>query len=279
MKAVAGLPCSEYLRGMRAAVLLLIGCTLPKSDPRPGDESHSVGDTTPPWGPAALQVSPDAVDFGIVELGESVSRSIELANVGGDVLALDEIRLADADPTIELDWTGGGTLSSGASAGLSLTWLPTRAQDLKNELRIGSSDPVAPFLFVSLTGVTVTPRIEVDPTSTDFGSMPIGFSTIQPIAIRNVGHGDLEIESVSYMPSDPDDLAYFPGSDPQEPKSALVFPLTIAPGEERTVTITYAPHDERDDQGVLTVTSNDPDTPQVHAEQHGSGVADPDTGT
>jgi hypothetical protein len=59
-------------------------------------------------GTPALQVRPDAVDFGVVALGEEcpwVDRAEQRRPVTS--LVLDELRLADADPTIELDWRGG----------------------------------------------------------------------------------------------------------------------------------------------------------------------------
>lgn len=256
----------------RAAVLLLTGCTLRAGDPGPVEESRPAEDTGP-WGPPALQVRPDAVDFGVIEVGDRVSTSIELENIGGDDLVLDELELAHADPTIELDWAAGDTLAAGASAQLSLMWSPDDAAVLDGKLWIRSNDPVSPIFAVSLTGATATPQIQVDPIIVDFGVVPIGRDTVQPISILNAGYADLEIESVSFLPSDPDDLEYFPGANPGDPTSAWVFPLTIPPGESRDVTITYTPMDEIEDHGVLTVESNDPVTPEVRAEQQGTGVA------
>jgi hypothetical protein len=181
MTGVAEAPGSEYLRGMRAAVLLLTGCTLPSSDPHPREQSKPADQSLP----------------------------------GAD------------------------------------TALPV--------------EDTAP----SATGVTATPHIELDPTSTDFGSVPIGRYTVQPISIKNVGHADLEIDSVLFMPSDPSDLTMEP----------IETPLVVPSGEMRVVTIQFAPTDEGKDQSVLTVQSNDSNAPTVHAELHGTGVADADTGT
>ena len=266
---MAGALGAEYCRAMRAAVLVLTGCSLKSPDHRPGDESHAVEDTAP-WGPPALQVTPDAVDFGVVDLGEHVSTTIELANVGGDDLVLDELRVAYEEPSIELDWDGGDALAAGASAPLSLTWSPRRAQDLKIELRVGSNDPVAPIVAVLLTGATATPRIDVDPTLTDFGQVPVGYSIERSIKIANVGHADLEIESVSFLPDDPDAMVM--------ELEDFVIPALVPWGEMRSVRIRYTPDDEGENRGVLTVQSNDPDMPTIRAELEGAGVAEPDTG-
>jgi hypothetical protein len=279
--AVADVLCSEYLRGMgadRAAVLLLTGCTLRAGNPGPVEDLRPAEDTGP-WVPPALQVRPDAIDFGAIEVGDRVSTSIELENIGGDDLVLDELELAHEDPTIQLEWAAGDTLAAGASAQLSLTWSPHDVAILENKLWILSNDPDTPFFAVQLTGATATPQIQVDPISVDFGVVTIGRDTVRHVSILNAGYADLEIESVSFMASDSDDLQYFPGPDPGDPTSAWAFPLTIPPGESRDVTITYAPLDDTADQSVLTVNSNDPVTPQVRAEQEGTGVAQEDTGT
>jgi hypothetical protein len=226
-------------------------------------------DAVAPWGPPALQVQPDSISFGVVELGGSVSASIELANVGGDDLVLDELRLAYDEPSIELEWAGGETLAAGASADLSLAWSPERAQALESKLRIGSNDPVAPIVAVWLTGATATPQIRVDPISVDFGEVPVGFTLEQTIAIMNTGYADLHVESVLYLVTDPDVLVL----------EEVVTPALLLPGEQLQVRIQYTPDDEGDQHGVLTVESDDPWTPVVHAEQYGTGVADSDTGT
>jgi hypothetical protein len=268
--AVAGAFGADYPCGMRAAVLLLPGCSLPNSEPSPVEESPSVEDaavSTPP----SLQVEPDAVDFGLVEAGADPRVSIELANVGGGVLLVDELHLADGDPTVELELAGGGqTVAAGTSASLWVTWSPDQTSELNNLILIGSNDPRTPTTVVHLTGqVLPTPHIVVDPTSVDFGQVPVGYTTVQPIAIANVGDADLEIESVSFMPNDPDDMRMKP----------IDTPLVILPGELVDLFVEYAPTSAGEDHGVITVASNDPVTPQVHAEQSGTCVADPDTGT
>ena len=183
-------------RAFWAAILLLCGCSLKGGDPRPDPESRPGEDTVEPWGPPALRVTPDAVDFGVVDVGDRASTSIELANVGGDDLVLNELRMAYDDSSIELGWKGGDVLAAGAAADLSLTWSPDRADYLESKLRIGSNDPVAPIIAVWLTGVTTTPRIHIDPSSVDFGVLPVGKTVEQPIAIANVGYADLEVQSI-----------------------------------------------------------------------------------
>ena len=254
---------------MRAAVLLLTGCSLPAADSQPVDHHHgtSIGETSPPSGPA-LQVRPATVDFGVVQLNYSVTKSIELSNVGLDDLVLGEFRLENNDPTIGIDWSGSETLAAGASGDVFLSWSPERVQSLGNQLRIVSNDPVAPLVTVWLTGATDGPQIELNPSVTDFGEMPIGLDIAQSIHVSNVGNADLEIESLVFLTTDPNDLDMKP----------IETPLLVPAGMMVGVTIQWAPTDEGKDIGILTVQSNDPVTPEVRAELYGIGVTAADTG-
>ena len=250
-------------RASWAAILLLCGCSLPNPNPRPAEDSIA------PTGPPALEVRPEAIDFGMVDVGSRATTSLELANVGESDLVLNELRLAEENRTIDLVWASGDVLVAGASADLLLTWSPPDfEEDLESELRIATNDPVAPIVAVGLTGVPAAPQIEVDPTSVDFGEVPLGHSIEQPIAIRNVGYADLEVQSIRYNATGPYELQMEP----------IEVPLVIPVGEMVEVSIRYAPEDEDPDHGVLTVQSDDPFTPEVHAEQEGNGVAW-DTGT
>ena len=244
---------------MHAAVLLLLGCKLPDSDRQSG-----VDDTSASVFPA-LQVKPAAVDFGVVQPNDSATRSLELANVGDANLVLDEPRLQTEDASIGLEWAGDTTVVPGTSTHLLVTWSPEESR-VDDTLLIGSNDPITPVVVVGVTGAIPTPQIQVDPSKVDFGHVPVGSSFEQLIAIRNVGDADLHVEALQYVCADPDDLVLeLEGNVP---------PVVVPPGEEFDVSIRYTPGEQGDDQGLLTVQSDDPWSPSVHAEQIGTGVAE-----
>jgi hypothetical protein len=119
--AVVGRSFSEYLPGMRAAVFLLAGCSLPKSDPGPveqsrpvedsesppvGDSSPPVEDTSPPAPAPQIHVDPTSVDLGDVPIGTSIEEMIEIASVGSadlHVEALDYVSVGPNDWALELE--------------------------------------------------------------------------------------------------------------------------------------------------------------------------------
>jgi hypothetical protein len=186
------------------------------------------------------------------------------------VLLLDELHLTDGDPTVELELTGGQTIAAGTSANLWVTWSPEEWSELDDLILIGSNDPTTPYAVVHLTGqVAATPHIVLDPDSVDFGDVPVGNTVETAVVIMNTGHADLAIESVQVTTSDPDALMV----------EEIATPVILYSGERQNLWIRYTPHDEGDNDGVLTVDSDDPVTPSVHAELQGTGVAAMDTGT
>src|SRR4029453_7551109 len=140
----------------------------------------------------------------------------------------------------------------GATAQFTVTFDPKQPFEHPEQVLIDSDDCETPTAAVDVNGVGLAPQIKVDPATVDFGYLDIGCETVQPITISNVGNSPLILDSAPmFMPSNPDDLHYYaaPSKDYADPKSALVFPLTIPPGEASEVTIVYAPLDDTDDHG------------------------------
>ena len=222
----------------------------------------------------AIEVTPTAIDFGndfdIVAGTEPISQVVEVKNTGDAPLHILDLYLAQGEPSYDVSNISSLVLNVGATAQFSVTFDPKQPFEHPEQVLIDSDDCETPTAAVDVNGVGLAPQIELDPASVDFGYLDIGCETVQRIAMRNIGNAPLVLESApTYLPSDPDDLKYFAGSDPANPDSALVFPLTIIPGTEEYVTITYAPLDETDDKGTLTVESNDPFLQQARAEQTG----------
>jgi hypothetical protein len=250
-------------------VLCLAACgdyNLVEKDPDGGDNGNGKC--------AAIEVTPTSIDFGddfdIVAGTEPRTETVEVKNVGEAPLHILDLYLAQGEPSYDVSQMSSLVLNVGATAQFTVTFDPKQPFEHPEQILIDSDDCDTPTAAVAVNGVGLAPQIEIDPVTVDFGYLDVGCETNQLITISNVGNAPLILPTApSFMPSDPDDLIYFAGSDPEDPKSALVFPLEIIAGESAQVTITYAPLDETDDNGVLTVTSNDPYQPTVHAEQTG----------
>lgn len=224
----------------------------------------------------AIDVTPTSIDFGqdfdIVAGSAPKTEIVSVTNTGEEPLHILDLYLAKGEPSYHVSQMSSLVLNVGATAEFTVTFEPQQPFEHPEQILIDSDDCDTPTAAVEVNGVGLAPQIEIDPATVDFGYLDVGCETVQPIAIRNTGNAPLVIDQPpSFNASDPDDLTYYSADADHytDPKAELVFPLTIPPAEEREVTIVYAPLDETDDKGVLTVRSNDPFKPEVHAEQTG----------
>jgi len=133
--------------------------TLIVTDDRGNIDFDVVNITVLPGG--NIQVSPQAYDFGDVELGSASSTLITIVNpLGGtyeDPLVLSTISLAEgssADFAVTLN-PAGTTLQPGQSVDVEIVFTPTAEGYAAATLQIASDDPVSPLIQVPLGGVGV----------------------------------------------------------------------------------------------------------------------------
>lgn len=112
---------------------------------------------------------------------------------------------------------------------------------------------------------TPQPGIRVLPRSHDFGDVPVGGVAALSVEIRNVGGGELLLESIRLLPSD---AGYGIASAPETP--GLLAPDATAPVEIR-----FAPSEEGFAAAVLEITSGDPDRPTVPVPLSGTAIGFP----
>lgn len=106
-----------------------------------------------------IQVSPEAYDFGDVELGSSSPTIITITNPGGtgDPLELSDISLAEGssgDFTITY-YPATLTVSPGESVDVGVTFTPSAEGYVSAVLQIASDDDINPLIEVALGGVGV----------------------------------------------------------------------------------------------------------------------------
>ncbi len=115
------------------------------------------------------------------------------------------------------------------------------------------------------TGPPTGPDIQLGPPTWDFGTLDPGDSDALNLTISNVGDSLLAVHDVTYSASSHElNLDRLIGDNGG-------LPWLIDPLSSLTVEVAYAPTDDVQDSGTLTVGSNDPDEPSVEATQVGNG--------
>ena len=238
-----------------------------------GADTSNVATVTVTVGPAPadIDVSPLALVFGPVTVGQSGALTTSISNLGG----------------FDLEITGLGLVGStdfnlGASAptppfiiaagdppvDVPVVYTPGEEGGDSGTLDITSDDPDEPVVSVALSGSGVAPVLECDidvnPLALDFGSVEVGNTATASTSVGNTGTADCTVNSLALLGSP--DFTLGAGA-PSVPF------IVAAGGPAVAVPVDYGPSDVGDDSGLLSIGSDDVDEPTVEVSLAGTGVA------
>lgn len=200
----------------------------------------------PPPPEPVIVVTPDSIDFGTVSGSQPQDQSLSVSNAGGANLVITAITDPAAPFSIINKPALPLTIAPGQSIQLTVRFAPTGAQPFAGLFIIQSNAPAAPFFTVNLRGVGTSAAVP----NLDFGSLLIDFNTGESavaIEVRNTGNADLLISSVR-VPQPPFSISGVPAE-----------PITLEPGENFVMTISFSPGAPGVFVGVINFINNDPD--------------------
>jgi hypothetical protein len=113
----------------------------------------------------------------------------------------------------------------------------------------------------TITVLKAQPNINLNPTSLDFGTVIIGNGKALTGQVNNEGKDNLEVTNIYPCVGTSSEFATSPSA-----------PFTVAQGGSQTLTVTYTPVDEGEDDGCLVIESNDPDKDSVELNLAGTGA-------
>ena len=129
-------------------------------------------------------------------------------------------------------------------------------------VRVAGNDPVRPQINVPATlHVTGVPDITTNPTSIAFGNTFIGFPQLRQLRVLNTGTDALVVTNIQ-------------SSDPAYGTDQTAF--TVPPLGQALLFVTFNAPDAAAHPATLTISSNDPDSPQLVVALDGTGVVAPD---
>jgi Abnormal spindle-like microcephaly-assoc'd, ASPM-SPD-2-Hydin len=206
--------------------------------------------------PAEIFLAPDTIDFGSVQAGLGADATLFVENRGA------------ADLEVSLVVSGEGFLVAGArtavvpvnaseTAEVPVRFAPARGGafggTVTAEVCGAGCGPA-----VSLLGAGLAPRIDVQPRAVELGEVAVGTTATATVTITNAGAGALGVTG-AVLASSTADLTL----------DATALPTSIGDGESVTVIVTFAPSAARASlDGVLTIRSSDPVSPQVSIPVH-----------
>ncbi len=207
-----------------------------------------------------IQVSTDYIDFGEVGIDLTAERILTVENIGTGTLTIDNINVDDDG--FDTDFGGEIALAPDESHDLRATFKPPDAGDYDATLTISCDDPDHEQVYVALTGagiVDIEPNIALSEPEHDFGEWFIGYPISWVLRITNEGTDSLTVENI-----DIDEAVFSHNWNDEHFK--------LAPDETYRLTVTFAPEEETDYTGELTISSNDPDEDVLTVPLYGVGV-------
>lgn len=203
-------------------------------------------------------VSKLAVDFGMNDLGDSVSRDFVVRNLG--VFAL---TLSAGGGQAGVDFSTGisseyalspepwsGQLQPGESRQFTVTYQPFDGGADQGRVEVSSDDPEDSVVAIELLGNGLAPKIcPQPPFIVDFGSIAVNSTSQKTYRFTSCGNQVLTITSLTI---DSGVHGYFTFA------ASIATPLDLSPGEAFDVEMTYAPTQIGSHAGKLNITSNDP---------------------
>ena len=204
-----------------------------------------------------ISVSPSSLDFGSVNVGKKVTKTLKIMNNGTGDLVITLSGLEGTDFSIQ--GSSSVTIKAKKSCSLKVLCIPTSGGLKTAILKIQSNDPDTPTLEISLTATlpATTPDISVAQTSLDFGSVKVGKKVTKTLKIGNNGTGDLVMT-----------LSGLEETDFSIQGSSSV---TIKSKKSYTLKVLFTPKSAGLETATLEITSNDPDTPILDIPLSGIG--------
>lgn len=216
----------------------------------------------------SIALDPPAVDLGPVVTGSTGTATVAVRNTGSATLDVSAITRCSGTST-EFDWSPSAPfqVAAGASASLTVTYMPTDLGADSGCLAFASNDPSSPMVNLTLAGSGVAvpiPAIVLVPGSLDFGTVTIGGSATRTSQVSNTGTATLHVSSVTACSGTSAEFTWTPTG-----------PFDVAPGGSTPLDVTYTPVDAGPDSGCLAVASDDPVTPSATLQLAGTGAQPP----
>ena len=229
-----------------AAIILLIGCGGPVV-PTPLTGSHLMAAT--------------AVQFGTVPVGGTRSSSFAVSNAATDGKNITVSRISVAGPGFRLGNVPAlpMAIAPGESVTLGIEFSPILSGSAKGNVAI-MSDATDPVLPVSLTGNgnSGTP-MSVSPSVLNFGNVGVG-STSVLTGTLTAGSSNVTVSTVDETGS-----GYS--------LSGIIFPVTLAAGQQLPFSVTFAPQAAGAATGSLAFVTNASSSPTAALTGSGSSQA------
>jgi hypothetical protein len=212
-----------------------------------------------PSGSAALQLSATALQFGNVPIGGDAQQSLTMTSSGTAPLQISSLSaqggaFSAQSPALPV------TLQPGQALTLPVKFGPKASGGETGQLVIASNAAATPSVTVNLIGngaapappppATETPVLTLSSTAVNFGSVAAGSQGSNSVTLTSSGTAAVVLQSVAVSGT-----GFSVGQ--------LHLPLTLAPGQQIALPLSFAPSSGGAQQGKVTLTDNATGSPST----------------
>lgn len=189
-----------------------------------------------------LAYSPEELNFGTVELGESLSKNLTVQNFGDLSLQLYSIVSRDTHFVVKVDSI---SIEGGQIYNLKVTFSPNDTREIQATLEIKSNDPNKYVLYIPLRGKgkAKVQQIVVSPAYLDFKDVQIHSTSNRYLWVSNLGTSPLMISNI------------FSNNTHFRPQLTN---FALEPNQNKQVPVSFSPDSIKIFNGKLTIISDDP---------------------
>ena len=213
----------------------------------------------------SIEVSPSAINFGSLTVGQSASQTFQIINSGTKSLSVSGISVAGTgfavkSPALPL------VLAAGQSGNVATTFTATATGPASGKVMISSTAPDSPMIVaLSATAVGKASNLAVAPSSLSFGDVKVGSASTQTVQLKNSSSSPITVSAVSITGAG---LSL----------SAVSLPLTLSAGASANLSAIFKPAAAGNASGALTIKSNASDASDAIG-WSGTGTAATSTST
>src|SRR5262249_32100911 len=172
-------------------------------------------------------------------VGSNGTQTVTLTNNGGTTLSITAATISGTGYTMTLTPT---TIAAGANTTFNVTFTPTSGAASSGTIAITSNAPNSPAT-IALTGTGLQAQVAATPSSVSFGTVTVGNTNSQQIALKNNGNTTLTISQINV-------------SGTGFAQTGLTTSTTIAAGATLNFNATYTPASSGVVSGSITLTTN-----------------------
>ncbi len=215
------------------------------------------------FGESDIDIEPTSVNFEKVLVGESKTDSVRISNTGSANLMLTSLDLTGIDPaSFSTKNSVPYTIAPASYQNLNINFMPSSEGIKTATLVVETDNPSATKINIPLSGSGVSPEIDINPASHDFGELEVDSTKSHTFELFNVGSADLQVLSTVLRGLNPEAFLIASGGAP----------FILTPGAVSNLIINFKPMNEGEKSSALEIESNDSEQNPLAVSLSGKGV-------